>query len=134
MPCYRFLCLAKPETHPQTLANIFRTVARVVYQEKGQFRTVENLGVRPLHWAYRDHGTKYREARWVAFTADVSPAGLKQVQNTLRAEENVLMATPLRVRTDADGAVGEFRPHKRVVEKLRHRLPTTPSPLTELLK
>lgn len=135
MPCYKFLCLAKPDAQPQNLANIFKSVARVVYQEKGQFRTIENLGVRPLAWAYRNHGTKYTDARWVQFTCDISPVGLKQVQNTLRGEETVLMATPLRVGTDLEeGAVGDFRPHRRLVEKKKYRLPTAPSKLADLLK
>ena len=134
MPCYRFLCLAKPDTPAPVLADFFRGVARVVYQEKGQFRTIENLGIRPLAWPYRDHGTKYDEARWVEFICDVSPIGLRQVRNTLKTEEFVLMATPLRVRTDADGSVGEFMPHRRTVEKLKHTVPTTPSKLAELLK
>jgi ribosomal protein S6 len=30
------------------LATLFRSVARVVYRESGQFRRVENMGVRPL--------------------------------------------------------------------------------------
>lgn len=79
MPCYKLLCLARPEVPPAALVTTFRNLARVVFQEKGQVRTVENLGVRPLSWPYRDHGTKYNEARWVEFTCDVSPIGLRQV-------------------------------------------------------
>ena len=43
MPTYKFLCIAKPQATPLALANLFKSVARVVYQEKGQFRKLENL-------------------------------------------------------------------------------------------
>ena len=134
MPCYKVLCLAKPESSPQKLANIFKGVARVVYQEKGQFRQLENLGVRPLMWPYRKHGAKFNEARWVQFSCDVNPIGLRQVQNWLRQEDTVLMSTPLRVRTaEPGGIVGDFKPHRRAVEKKKYTLPPTPSSIPDLM-
>jgi ribosomal protein S6 len=134
MPCYRFLCLARPDTAPAKLAEIFRGVAKVVYREKGQFRTIENLGIRPLHWPIRAFGNKFDDARWVQFYCDVSPAGLTQVRGLIRQEEAILMATPLRARAELGEVLGDFRPHRRLVEKKKFKLPTATSPIGELLQ
>jgi ribosomal protein S6 len=134
MPCYRVLCLARPDTTPSKLADIFRSLAKVVYREKGQFRTIENLGVRPLHWPIRAFGHKYDDARWVQFWCDVSPAGLTQLRGLIRQEESILMATPLRARAELGETLGDFRPHRREVEKRKHTMPSAPTPVTELLQ
>jgi ribosomal protein S6 len=134
MVCYRVLCLAKPATAPKKLAKIFQVAARVVYREKGQFRTVENLGVRPLQWPIQNHGQKFEDARWVQFWCDVSPAGLQQLRNTLTREEDLLGITPLRALATLGEELGEFRSHRRLVEKKKYKLPTEPNPVSDLLK
>ncbi len=135
-PCYRILCLAIPETPAPKLAEIFRGCARVVYREKGQFRTVENLGVRPLHWPFRFAGKKYDDARWVQFWADLSPAGLASLRGFIAAEEAILMATPLRARADLGEELGEFRPHRKSQSKRKssRALPAATAAIKELLQ
>ena len=44
------------------------------------------------------------------------------------------MATPLRARAELGGELGDFRPHRRLVEKKKYKLPTAPSPIAELLQ
>ena len=134
MPCYRVLCLARPDTEPKKLADIFRGIAKVVYREKGQFRTLENLGVRPLHWPLRTLGHKFVAARWVQFSCDVNPAGLAQVRGLIHQEEAILMATPLRARAAAGEELGEFRAHRRLVEKTKYKAPAEETPIAALLK
>lgn len=136
MPCYRILCLARSDVPPTKLADIFKSFAKVVYREKGQFRTVENLGIRPLHWPIRIAGQKFDDARWVQFWCDVSPTGLTALRGIIRQEERILMATPLRARAEMGEELGDFRPHRKVVEKTKsHRaVPAAVAPVAELLQ
>lgn len=134
MPCYRVLCLLRPDTAPEKLASIFRDVARAVYREKGQFRGVENLGVRPLHWPLRKLGYKFDDARWVQYWADVSPTGLAQVRASMKQSPELLLATPLRARAELGDELGDFRPHRRLVDRKKFPMPEVPTPLGELLQ
>jgi ribosomal protein S6 len=90
MPCYNLVVFAKPEISPEKLAVLFRAVARVVYREQGQFRTLENLGVRPLAYPVRKSGLKYEEVRWVQATFDVAPQALAAVGSAVQADKDVL--------------------------------------------
>jgi ribosomal protein S6 len=90
MPCYQLLCFAKADMTPDRLASLFRAVARVVYREGGNFRTVENLGVRPLAYPLRKSGARYEEVRWVSATFDAAPPVLAAVGSIVDAEKDVL--------------------------------------------
>lgn len=96
MPCYQLILLARPDTTPERLAMLFRNLARVVYREHGQFRFVENFGVRPLAFPIRKGGQKFEEARWVHAYFDIAPAALPNVTAATGAEKGVLQCRYLR--------------------------------------
>lgn len=96
MPCYRLLALARPESTPAQLASTFRQVARLVFREKGQFRHIENLGVRPLAYAHRLPREKFEDARFVQCTFDVAPSGLLEVEQMLKGDPTILRHFHLR--------------------------------------
>ena len=96
MPCYQLVLLARPDITPERLSVLFRAVARVVYREAGQFRTVENFGVRPLAFPIRVLGQKFEEARWVHATYDCAPGALAAVTSTIQTEKGVLQYKYLR--------------------------------------
>ena len=90
MPCYRLLCLARPETTPEYLAKMFKDVARLVYREKGVVREVSNLGIRPLAYRMKNRRQYFEDARWLQAVYDVSPAALGEVEKMLKQEEAVI--------------------------------------------
>jgi ribosomal protein S6 len=114
MPCYQLIMLAKPETTPDKLAALFRQVARVVYREQGQFRYIENFGVRPLAYPVRKGGAKYEEARWVQALYDCAPPVLPSVGAMVAADKDVLQYKHLRY----DDYTGQFKAKMRR-EKLK---------------
>jgi ribosomal protein S6 len=98
MPCYQLILLARPDITPERLAVLFRSIARVVYREQGQFRTVENFGVRPLCYPIRKTGQKFEEVRWVHAHYDCAPAALPAVGSAIQAEKGVLQYKHLRAQ------------------------------------
>jgi hypothetical protein len=48
MPTYQLIVFAQPSSSPEKLSTIFKSIARLVYREQGQFRYIDNFGVRPL--------------------------------------------------------------------------------------
>jgi len=109
MPAYQLVVLTRPEVTAEALAVLFRSVARVVYRERGQFRRVENHGVRPLAFPIHRQGAKLEEARWVMSTFDVAPGALANIAAAVRAEKGVLRLEFLRNRSP----LGEFSPSGR---------------------
>lgn len=109
MPCYEMVVLARPDVTAERLSALFRSVARVVYREHGQFRRVVNFGVRPLAHAIRTGGSKFEEARWVHATMDIAPTALVNVSAAARQEKGVLRLEYLRRRD----TLGEFKPSGR---------------------
>ncbi len=103
MPCYQLLCFARPETSPKALAETFRRLARLVYREKGQMRTVENLGVRPLAYAHRIPREKFDDARLIQCSYDLPPSALVEVEGLLRNDPNMLRYFHLRDASDSAG-------------------------------
>ena len=107
MPCYQLVLLARPDITPERLAVLFRAIARVVYREQGQFRTVENFGVRPLCYPVRKGGQRFDEVRWVHAHFDVAPGALAAVGSAIQSEKGVLQFKHLRATgplTRFDGA------------------------------
>ena len=102
---YRLLTYTKPDTGAEELAGIFRSVARMVYRERGQFRRIKNLGVRPLAYPFRRPREKYEAARFVECTYDVAPKGLSEVERLLRGDDAVLRFVHLK----ADDKLAAFR-------------------------
>jgi ribosomal protein S6 len=96
MPCYQLTLLARPDTTAEKLALLFRAIARVVYREHGQFRYLENFGVRPLAFPVRKGGQKFEEVRWVHAYFDISPAALSAVAAAIGTEKGVLQYKYLR--------------------------------------
>jgi ribosomal protein S6 len=96
MPCYKLMVWSRPEATPAELASTFRALARLVYREQGQFRTLENLGVRPLAWPIALPYEKFEEARLVQCTFDISPSGKSQLESFLKGTEAVLSYSHLR--------------------------------------
>lgn len=90
MPCYQLILLARPDITPEALSVLFRSVARVVFREQGQFRTLDNFGVRPLAYPVRKGGQKFEEVRWVQALYDVAPSALASVGSAIQAEKGVL--------------------------------------------
>jgi ribosomal protein S6 len=105
MPCYQLIVFAKPDAAPERLTELFRSVARVVYREQGQFRYMENFGVRPLATAVRKAGTKYEEVRWVQCLYDCSPNILSTLESVVKSDRDVLQFKHLRY----EGYLGEWR-------------------------
>lgn len=120
MPLYRLLAYAKPDTTPEKLAEMFRGVARMVYRERGQFRHIHNLGVRPLAYPHRRPREKYEAARFVACTYDLAPSALDEVERLLRTDDAVLRFVHLR----DDGKLAGF---KRGVPRIRRPKTLTPA-------
>lgn len=90
MPCYRLLAYARPDATPSSLAESFRNIARVVYREKGQFRTIDNLGVRPLAYREKSRGERFNEARFVSCVYDVAPDAKGIVEQVLKNDANLI--------------------------------------------
>jgi ribosomal protein S6 len=109
MPCYQLVLFARPDITPEKLATLFRSVARVVYRERGQFRTIENLGVRPVAWPVRQHDLRFDEVRWVHALYDCAPTSLAAVGQAIQAEKAVLQYKHLKY----EGVLGKFTPIKR---------------------
>jgi ribosomal protein S6 len=105
MPCYQLIVFAKPEVAPERLAELFRSLARLVYREQGQFRHLENFGVRPLAFPIRNAGTKFEEVRWVQAVYDCAPPSLPAIASLLSSDKDILQFKHLR-HTDV---LGEFR-------------------------
>jgi ribosomal protein S6 len=85
---------------------MFRKVAKIVFRERGQFRTVENLGVRPISYPYRLQGKRYDDARWVTALYDVNPEALRVVSRALRDDPDVMNLYHVR----ADDKLAQFKP------------------------
>ncbi len=105
MPCYQLVVFAKPDASPERLAELFRSIARVVYREQGQFRFLENFGVRPLAWPIRKAGTKYEEVRWVHCLYDCSPEVLGTIESVVRSDRDVVQLRHMRYQ----GYLAEFK-------------------------
>ena len=90
MPLYRAIVLLKPDTSPRVLTGMFRSVARLVYRERGNFRSVENMGVRPLATPIARGGVRFEDARMVTCGFDANPAGRKEVDSLLRVAPELL--------------------------------------------
>ena len=90
MPYYRTLCLVKPATSKKALTTMFRDVARLVYRERGNFRTIENLGVRPLATPVARNGMRFGDARWVSCSFDANPKGRSEVEKLLNMSSDIL--------------------------------------------
>lgn len=114
MPCYQLVLLARPDTTPDKLASLFRSIARVVFREHGQFRTLTNHGVRPLAFPIRKGGQKFEEVRWVQALYDVAPPALASVGSAIQSEKGVLQFKHLKYTE----YLGKFRPSGRK-EKLK---------------
>lgn len=114
MPPYKLMALLRPEASPETLANIFRGIARVVYREQGVVRSVENLGVRPL--AYRHHAGPedyVTDARMVEARFALSPSALRVVEQRLSLEPEMLRFTHYREQGFKPGKVRPGGPKSR---------------------
>lgn len=109
MPCYQLIVFAKPEVSAEKLTNVFRSLARLVYREQGQFRYIENYGVRPLAYPIRSTGQKYEEVRWIEAYYDCAPPALATIGALLAADKDVLQYKHLRNTT----YLGEFKAHPR---------------------
>lgn len=123
MPCYKLIVWSRPEATPAELAKTFRGLAKLVYREQGQFRTLANKGVRPLAWPIRKPYEKFDEARLVECSFDVSPSGKEQLEGFLTSAEEVLAFTHLR----DDGPLASF---KRGTRKVRTK-PVTAQMLSQ---
>ena len=115
MPTYQLVVLAQPSASSEKLAALFRGVARLVFREQGQFRTVENFGVRPLAYPIRKAGSRFEEVRWVQATFDCAPPALPTIGALLGGDRDVLQFKTLRAGPEL---LGEFRA-KRVPERLK---------------
>ena len=115
MPTYQLVVLAQPSASSEKLAALFRGVARLVFREQGQFRTVENFGVRPLAFPIRKAGSRYEEVRWVQAMFDCAPPALPTIGALLGGDRDVLQFKTLRAGPEL---LGEFRA-KRVPERLK---------------
>ena len=115
MPCYSLTVFLKPSATPEALAALFRSVARVVYREAGQFRRVENLGVRPLAYPISKDGAKFEEVRWCTSTYDIAPSALPSVGAVVQAEKDVLQFRHVL----SDDPLAAFSARRRGREKLK---------------
>ena len=115
MPTYQLVVLAQPSASSEKLAALFRGVARLVFREQGQFRTVENFGVRPLAYPIRKAGSRFEEVRWVQAMFDCAPPALPTIGALLGGDRDVLQFKTLRAGPEL---LGEFRA-KRVPERLK---------------
>jgi len=123
MPLYRLIAYAKPDTSAEKLSDMFRGVARMVYRERGQFRRINNLGVRPLAYPHRRPREKYEAARFVECSYDLAPRAIPEVERLLRSEDAVLRFVHLK----SEGSLAEFR---RGEVKPRANKPVTPAQRT----
>jgi ribosomal protein S6 len=115
MPCYQLVLLARPDITPDQLSTLFRSIARVIYRENGQFRTLQNLGVRPLAYPVRKGGQKFEEVRWVQALYDCAPPALASVGSAIQSEKGVLQYQHLR----HTGPLAAFSPAFGSPQKLK---------------
>ncbi|KAA0153395.1 hypothetical protein FNF27_02837 [Cafeteria roenbergensis] len=118
MPLYRLVTYAKPDTTSEKLADVFRGVARMVYRERGQFRRINNMGIRPLAYPFRRPREKYEAARFVECTYDLAPRAIPEVERLLRAEDSVLRFVHMK----DEGELAAFR--RGVAKEIAPKVPT----------
>jgi ribosomal protein S6 len=111
MPPYELIVFLRPSVTPLQLSTLFRSVARIVFREQGQFRRVENLGVRPIAHPIRRDGERFDEVRWVTAALDVAPAALPAVYAALKEERDTLQHHTL-VSKDPLAAFSNRRPER----------------------
>ena len=111
MPPYQLIVFLRPAVTPLQLSSLFRNVARIVFREQGQFRRVENLGVRPLATPIRRDGERFDEVRWVSATLDVAPSALPAVYAAVKEERDTLQHHTL-LSQDPLAAFSNKRPER----------------------
>jgi len=115
MPTYQLIVLSLPSCSAEKLSTIFKSVARLVYREQGQFRYIDNFGVRPLAYPIRKAGARFEEVRWVQALFDCAPPALPTIGALLDGDRDVLQFKTLRAGPEL---LGELR-NKRVPERLK---------------
>ena len=115
MPTYQLVVLAQPSSTPERLSALFRGVARLVYREQGQFRYVDNFGVRPLAYPIRKAGARFEEVRWVQALFDCAPPALPTIGALLSGDRDVLQFKALRAGPEL---LGKFSARK-VPERIK---------------
>jgi len=94
---------------------MFRGLARLVYRERGNFRTIENMGVRPLGTPVTRDSVRFEDARFVTCSFDANPTGRAEIERLLNMSSDVLSWEISR--PDAEKDLARFKVHRR--EKLK---------------
>eukprot|EP00598_Pedospumella_elongata_P001702 CAMPEP_0184967494 /NCGR_PEP_ID=MMETSP1098-20130426/858_1 /TAXON_ID=89044 /ORGANISM="Spumella elongata, Strain CCAP 955/1" /LENGTH=114 /DNA_ID=CAMNT_0027488965 /DNA_START=94 /DNA_END=438 /DNA_ORIENTATION=+ len=91
-----------PKAPKDRMVKILQQHAKIVLDSGGNYRGVENHGIRPLPertrrtFAVVDGPRYFWEARYLTATFDASPAALVEIGRMFRNEENVLRAFTIK--------------------------------------
>eukprot|EP00388_Colpodella_angusta_P032136 GDKK01025588.1.p1 GENE.GDKK01025588.1~~GDKK01025588.1.p1 ORF type:complete len:131 (+),score=23.62 GDKK01025588.1:77-469(+) len=113
MPLYQQILMMLPKAPKDKMVKILQQQAKIVLESGGNYRGVENHGIRPLpertrrQFAVVNGPRHFWEARYVTTTFDASPAALVEIGRLFRNEENVLRAFTIKRKASIFRATGE---------------------------
>ncbi|KAK9837541.1 hypothetical protein WJX84_006000 [Apatococcus fuscideae] len=90
MPLYQLFCLARPQLPKEKIAETIRRVGQSVFVQKGLILDMQHYGDRPLAKKVRQPGAAFNFAAMWQLTFVAAPATIKDLQNSLKLDEQVL--------------------------------------------
>lgn len=91
-----------------TLTKLVKNISHAVVEGGGIVRSIRNHGIRDLPHRFRakfpdTQGNRYyKKGRFISVYYDASPGTMKQVENLVRMDDNVLRQTHLKARSMLD--------------------------------
>lgn len=77
--------------------DILRSLGRLIINNRGVIRTIENWGVKPLPSIKRKHGETYVYANYFYLKFDASPGVQSQISRNLRLDRRMIQSTVVKV-------------------------------------
>ncbi|KAG7352203.1 ribosomal protein S6 [Nitzschia inconspicua] len=109
MVFYECVLTTKHATHFKALTALMKQVSYKVVENGGIVRSIQNHGVRQLphrfQAKYPDYLTQqryYDKGRFISIYYDANPGTLKQVENIISLNDQVLRVTHLKARSKLD--------------------------------
>lgn len=104
MVFYECVLTTRNTTPYCTLTNLMKSVANKVVENGGIVRGVQNHGIRPLPHRFKarypdiEGNRYYKEGRFISIYYDSSPMIMRNVENILYGDEEVLRTTHIKAR------------------------------------
>uniref|UniRef100_A0A7S2V599 30S ribosomal protein S6, chloroplastic n=1 Tax=Fibrocapsa japonica TaxID=94617 RepID=A0A7S2V599_9STRA len=110
MPLYHQFLTMKPEAASKDLLKTLKACIQVIQKNGGVVRQVENHGIRTLPYRFRSRHASPGEGRYFYFGRfistffDASPTTLKELDDILGLDENMLRRTNLKPKSLMEAA------------------------------